>query len=109
MKLKYLVFRDPGLLVQIIDILSDDAIQFAHLVELGDGMVGGIWFSFSKKSTFGGHLPNSFASSRVAEKLLNGEVLRVIPGPDSSRTAEIGYTRLRAYPGPGKHDDLLRF
>jgi hypothetical protein len=61
-------------------------------MELGDGIVSGIWFGFCKKLSFGGHLPKSFASVQTAEKPLNGEVLGVIFAPDSSRAAEIGYT-----------------
>jgi hypothetical protein len=92
MKLQDPILRDSGLLVQVVDILSDDAIQFAQPVEFSDGIVSGIWLGFCKKLTFNGHLPKSFASGRAAEELLNGEVLRVISAPDSSRAAKIGYT-----------------
>jgi hypothetical protein len=82
-------------------------------VKLGDGMMSEIWFSFSKKSTFDGHLPDSPAGRRAAEELLDREILRVISAPDSSRAAEIRNTRLRAYSGsckdyylPGLYDEV---
>jgi hypothetical protein len=77
-------------------------------MELSNGVMSGIRFSFNKKSTFGGHLPKVLASLAAAHEFLNGEVLRVISTPDSSRAAKIWYTGLLAYASPGEYDGLLR-
>ncbi len=38
-KLEDLALRGPGLLVEVVDVLRDDAVELAQLVQFGDGVV----------------------------------------------------------------------
>ena len=68
-------FEDPaaaGLLMESVDILGDDAVEYSLLFELGQGAVGGVWL-FAQQ-----HLAQSPEKlpglGRSAAKDLNGGV-----------------------------------
>ena len=45
-KLEDEVSGHPGLLVKVIDVLGDNAVELSQLVQLGDGVVGGVGLCF---------------------------------------------------------------
>ena len=96
------IFCIAGRVVQAVDILRDYARQFAELFQLDDGVVGGIRLVVGGDQ-FLAQLPVPPAGLRIGYELLDGEIRRVVPGPDTVGTSEIGNARFRADPGAGKN------
>jgi cysteinyl-tRNA synthetase len=97
-----LVIRNPGLLMEPVDVLGDHAGGFVALHQFGHGQVAGI----------GPGLVQDFAQGKPAAPGFNARFFRrnkvleidgLVLAPDAARASEIRDPGLRADAGAGKH------
>jgi len=62
-ELKHLVIGQPTLLVEVVYILSNDAVKLAQLIQLGKGEVGLVRLGIGGQPTFLKYLPPFFLAS----------------------------------------------
>jgi hypothetical protein len=101
--------KDPaaaGLLVEIVDILGDDALEAAELFEFRQGAVGGVRL-FAQQHLAQG--PEQFPGlGRSAVKDLKGGVFfRRENGPETARATKIGNTAAHRDAGSGEGNGFV--
>lgn len=102
MKLIYLLLRNACPLVQIIHILSDDAVQLAQLIQFRQSIMGGVGLDIHQKLG-GHHMPHFLTRFHAMEELPDSKIIRVVSLSQPTRAAEIRNARLCAHPGAGEH------
>jgi len=106
-ELKHLIGGHPRLLVKVIYILGNDAVQPAHLVQLGDGVVGEVGLGPGGQVPLPQHPPLLSPGFGVGNELLVGKVVGVKAFPDTAGTAEIGNPRFGTDAGAGEDHQLF--
>jgi len=94
-------------LMEVIDILRDDASQFADLFQPRDGLVGIIWFHLFEESAFRKKCPLPVACLGTREEFVNGKVIGVKTGPDTPGLRKSGMPDSVLTPAPVKTTVLL--
>jgi hypothetical protein len=92
-------------LMQVIDILGDNAVEFAHFLQLRDCQMGAIGFGIGKQPAFQEDFPLFFPGLGIAQELVDRKIFRIEFCPDTAGAAEIGDTRFGADPGPREYND----
>ncbi len=96
------------LLVQVVDVLSDDAFELSEFLHLGYGKVGLVGLRVDDEPALDEKLPLLEARLGAREKTVDREFLGVETGPDPAGASKIGDARFRADSRPGENDDPFR-
>ena len=108
MKLEDLFGGIARFLVEVVDVLRDDAVELSELLQLGYGKVGLVGLRVDDEPALDEKPPLLEARLGAREKTVNREFLGVETGPDPAGASKIGDARFRADPRPGEDDDPLR-
>jgi hypothetical protein len=93
------------LLVEVVNVLGDDAVEFPQGLQLGNSSVGGVGVFVFEHAAVHQKAPMLMPRLGTGDVPVNGEILLVESRPEPSGTAEIGNPGFRTDPRTGKNDN----
>src|SRR5450759_4405995 len=107
-ELEYLCRIVSRFLVEIVDVLGDDAAYLSQLLQLRDGLMRGVGPGLLEQIAGEEEAPLFPPGLRARQKFIDREILRIEFRPEAAGAAEIGNPGFRADARARKNNDVFR-